>query len=109
MISHARRQSRRRKRRSGSRDAEAGGINASGEPVALGIRARKRHQNWVDLNQGDGKLVDAASHSEPGRTDAGAKIDEALARPRRAGGGEQDRVVADAVALARLPQYEPTA
>ena len=61
------------------------------------------------LDQGHGKIINAARDREPGRADAGAKLDQALARLRRTRRGQQDGVVADAMAFARLAQNEPAA
>jgi hypothetical protein len=109
VIGRTGRQSRRRKRRRARANIEADGARAAGQVVAHRIVARQRDQCWIDLDQSDGQIADAAGDGEPRRTHPGSEIDQMLAGARRASCGQQNRIVAEAVALARLAQEKSAA
>ena len=63
VIGRTGRQSRRRKRRRARANIEADGARAAGQVVAHRIVARQRDQCWIDLDQSDGQIADAAGES----------------------------------------------
>ena len=83
VIGRIRRPARRRRKprpapsRRGRRHA-----HAPREPLRSALSLRQRRQRRIELDQRDGKTVDAARQRQAGRADAGAKIDRLFARLR---------------------------
>jgi hypothetical protein len=100
-------------RKSGSRElrgpcahVKANRPHARRQFVARGVFVRERRQARLDFNERNRKSFDTASEHQPGRSDAGAKLDRLLTRPRRRRRRKQHCVMAKAMAAKGLPQNE---
>jgi hypothetical protein len=90
-------------------NVETNGMDAPSKAVALGIVACNSRQCWIDFDKRNGKALDAPSERQSYRANTGTEIDGVVACARRGRRCEQDGVMADAMAAARLSQDEPAA
>jgi hypothetical protein len=72
------------------------------------LSAAKAASVGIDFHQGDAQAVDTARQGEAGATDARAKIDGMLAIFCRRRRRQQDGIMPDAMAFARLTQAQAT-
>src|SRR5579883_839937 len=93
----------------GRSDVQANDAYPISKSIVLGIIAGERGQSRIELDERHIKPGDAVRERKPGSTDAGAKLDRALAAMRGDCGGQQDRIMAEAMAAPRLTQHEPAA